>query len=266
MDPPLQGDGYVAVSVDDDAEQMADELIADTLPRTFLNEIDLAAPGGLEELLVCLVLRHQQAAIEKDELVAFVQRNQAVLRRTSLLEMLSSQIEEADDEAFLRYLHDLVEQIRHVLAGRIDRVDLVSSRLLWLCVALHFKVDAGRMTHDEAVAVLRKDQHRQRIGPRAVLYMCKDYMDNRDTLSDPRIEYVMLLTECALLSGDAASLVFAFILLSDTPPPVDVNGWLRLVERAAAKLRAMGKLFPEGEQFLQRARTRFADHVADDDF
>src|SRR2546428_880157 len=78
------------VSLEGDAEQIAEALISGSLPATFLDEIDMADDRGKARLIACLMLRQQQASLEKDEIVRFVARNRRALNsgELSVLDLL----------------------------------------------------------------------------------------------------------------------------------------------------------------------------------
>jgi hypothetical protein len=249
---------YVTVELSGEAEDVADALIADSLPPVFLDQVDLSENEGMALFLALLVTRRQQASIERDELVAFVERNRAYLTTTNVLEMLPTWLRQAtDDDDVHEYIRNVMVQIRYVLDGHPERVDLVSSRLLWLCYALSLKVAAGHYTYPEAQAILAKPAHRSRVTPRAVLYLLRDCIDSLDSAQSSLSEYVTLLAECALTTGDDTCLVVALVLLSAAPPMTDEQSWLDVVERTAEELRRRSRLNAEGQEFLNRARSRY---------
>lgn len=255
----------VLVSLDGDPEEVAEAFIRDSLPDVFLSEIDLSTPAGMLQLLTQLPGRYYKAAVEVDELVAFVDRNRAVLGDGTLLEGIARVAEEQADEELTPWLVGLVEQMRRVLDGRPDDVDVVSSKLLWLCVALDSQLHAGQITFAEAQDVLARPHNARRMSRAAVGYLFRDYVANMDELDSPRTDYVMVITECALMSGLLDWQALGARLLGGLPPPDDATAWIAQRRRLRTSLQRAGRWDDALEESLARASTRFGRPVDDDD-
>lgn len=257
----------VIIGLDGTPEDTANEMIADTLPTVFLDQIDLDSRDGLRLFLPSLLRRRYQASFERAEVIGFVERNRAVLSETGVLDQLASMIERAmDEEAERNFYIDVIDQMRHVLDGHPESVDLISNRLLWLCVALDFHVSTGRLDHSAAVKWLERPDNRARLSSRAVLYLFQDYLRSMDDLDDLRPEYVLLITECALLADDTLGLKCSRIFMRMMSPASDWVAWLSVWRRLKSRLEAVGAWTAEDQAALELAATRFESRVNDDDF
>lgn len=258
----------VVIPVEGDPDASAQAYINDTLPAVFLDQIRLASDRDVVLLMDCLVRRYHQASFECDEIEGFVARNKAYLRRTGLLDRLAEAVARAaKDEGARVWMLGALQQMRHVLDGHPERLDMMSSRLLWLCLALDNHVTAGIYRHDEVVGWLRRDTTRRRMTPRAVQFLAADYYRNMDTLPEPRTEYVMIVSECAMLAENEVAMVMVAVLLRDLPPPLEgVSVWLDVRHRLRSRLQPLGKWGEEDETALQRAVSRFFPSIPDDDF
>ena len=248
-------------------EETAEDLIAPSLPRLFLDQIDLRSADGPGLFVEALSRRRFEASVERAEVIGFVERNRAVLERTGLLDsfvdMAGPAIQSDDDRT---WIYNLIDQMKHVLGGHPERVDMVSSRLLWLCVALDYHVSSGLLDHAAAVQVLRRPHNRERITRNAVMYLLGDYINSMDELDTPRSEYVLLLAECALLADDKACMGGAAVLLGNIPPVADTSAWLAVYHRLRQRLAAVGAWTAEYQAALDRIAERFDSGIPDDDF
>src|SRR5262249_14521492 len=151
----------------------------DDLPEVFLDQLDLTAPDGPEVFLEALVRRRLQASLERSEIIAFVERNRQPLEQSGMLDLVadlaSLQAEDDDeDKAVWAWFGEAIKQMQLVLDGHPESVDVVSSRLLWLCVALSYHVDSGRLSHSDAVGWLELPHNRERMTRHAVMYLLRD--------------------------------------------------------------------------------------------
>ncbi|MFI1183562.1 hypothetical protein ACH4UT_29015 [Streptomyces sp. NPDC020799] len=251
-----------------DPEATAQAYINDSLPEVFLDQIGLASAQDVRHLIDCLARRYHQASLECDEIERFVNRNKTYLRRTALLDKLAEAVSQRmDDEKQRAWMLHVLLQIGQVLHGHPERLDMMSSRLLWLCLALDNHVTARIYRHDQVVAWLRRAPTRRRMTPRAVQFLAIDYHRNADTLPEPRTEYVMIISECAMLADDERAMTMAAILLRNLPPPSEgSDAWLDVRHRLRLRLSTCGAWGEEDEAALQRAVLRFSPPVADDDF
>jgi len=269
MDP---SDQYVSVELSKSPDEIASVLFGSMLPSDPLAKLDLrAAIGdrGLAMLMAALIRRLPQRSLERDEVVAFVERNRAALRREGWLDFLIDKLPavQSDDKgaALIDAIRDTAVQMRHALLGRPQDIEVISNRLLYLCIALDMKLGHDGFTHEKAVAYLRRPENRELMSAKAVMFMFADYYRHMDEIDEPRTGYVMLITECALLAGVDDALTMATILLRGLPPPVDTAAWLDLRHRLAERLRSSGAWTVDDESSLARAVARFTDEVPDDD-
>lgn len=260
------GTHIIQVALDGSPEEVAEALIADTLPEVFLHEVDLSGPTGWFVLSKVLFMRRYQASVEHDEIIAFVNRNRTYLEDGVLFEVVRTVADKAQDDELTSWIVDLVEQMRLVLDGRPEQVDVMSSRLLWLCLALDNLLHTGRLTFDDARLVLAKPEHAARMSSSAVGYLFADYLHHMDDLDSPRVPYIMVITECAVLAGLTSLQVVGAILLGSLPPPEDPTPWIEQRRGLRTSLRAANRWSDEMEQSLTRALSRFTEHIDDDDF
>ncbi|WP_239396504.1 hypothetical protein [Frankia sp. CiP3] len=194
-------------------------------------------------------------------------QNRDILERTHLLDTLAKAADATvDDPEGRGFLNDTIEQLKHALNDESDQVDVVSSRLLWMCVALSYHVRAGRLTHVAAVRWLERPDTRERMTPRAVLYLLKDYLDSMDELDDSRSEYVALMAECALLADDLTCLKISAVLMRAVPPAIDFVSWMSTWRRLRARLVTADAWQVDDQAALDRTARRFEDSVPDHDF
>jgi hypothetical protein len=264
----LGRDDVTIVPLDQDPESVADQLIADTLPETFLDEIDVGRADGMASFVLVLVSRQHQASIERDELIGFVERNRQILHAGGFLDAIFAAVGNATtDERVVSYVRSTIDQMRLVLDGHPESVDVVSDRLLWLCVALGMAVERTSFEEADVAHVLSKPQHNQRITPRAVQYLAFDLLRTYEKGEAPvTAEYTMVVAVCAIMAADLVSLVTSFAMLMALSPASDVIGWSRVVEDTAAAIAAQRPLTSEQEEFLRRVRSRHAPGISDDDF
>jgi hypothetical protein len=264
---PVDGQVEVVVKLSGEPEAIAQQLIAGDLPKTFLDEVDISNQEGQARLLACMMLRRRQASLEKDEIVRFVRRNEAALKRGGLdmLRALCSASGKVEGGKPLGQFFDyFTEQVDHALAGHPEKIDVKSDRLLWLCYALALKVSDG-FSHREAVRILSKPEHRARISKLSLAFMLRDWAEAMGTREFPDTEYLMLIAECALLSDNPGALSASYAILTRFSPAGDAAAWSDLMRRAAEELDRRGRLDEEGRQFLRKMDARFRQEIPDDD-
>jgi len=263
-DTTQRGD-VVLVSLDQSPEEMAEALIADTLPPKFLYEFDVSTRAGQEELGGAILTRHLFATLERDELIEFVKRN-AVAIRAGGLNWLKDLRRKLDGQPELstptKHLDEALTNIEHIVSGHPERVDLVSSRLLWLLNAIWHKVSADKMSYDEALQCVKKPEHVQRIAPRALEYLLSDYVYAN---VEPRIEYLMLIGDCARLIGDAEAAAGAMLIVGALEPPLDRAALRRWVQRVGELVSQAGPNRREGALRATRKLSRLLGEPAVDD-
>jgi len=266
---------YVSVELDKSPDEIANALFNGMLTDDPLVSVDLRSATGEEGLalfMAILVRRLAQRSLERDEVVAFVEENRAILEREGWIRFLLDKLpevdadDEADGAAMMRTMRDAATQMQLALDHRPDDIQVISNRLLYLCIALAMKLGRGDLTHEAAVSgYLARPTTRALMSKKAVLFMLSDYLRNMDDIDEPDSSYVMLVAECALFTDDVSSIAVAATLLRDLPPPVGAAPWLDLRQRLAARLRSCGLWNADHEASLAKAINRFADVVADDD-
>src|SRR5262249_5697121 len=185
---------YEIIGLDGNPEEIADDLIRGSLPKTFIDEIDISTQEGLGRFFACLMLRRNQASLEKDEIIRFVDRNRTALKggALELVEKLAEVGAKVDGgEALGRFFEYVLKQLRAALAGRPQDIDVKSDRLLWLVYALASQVSGGKLPYADALHILSKPEHRQRISSLSLLFMLKDFGESLGKTSEVSTEYVL---------------------------------------------------------------------------
>lgn len=266
--PVPDGWGKVVVSLEGQPEQIAEDLIRDSLPKTFLDQIDISTEEGKGKLLACLMLRQHQASLEKDEILRFVDRNQGALKAGELkIVRLFAQVGEkveggAKLASFFEYF---TEQIDAALAGRPQDINVKSDRLLWLLYALAQKLSEKSLRYETALEIISKPAHRDRISPLSLEFMIYDFAEFLGTANETPTEYVMLIDECALLSQNVPAVEAATGLLGKINPPTDIKPFLNLMLRARTFLAANGKSIKDVDATITKFQARFGELVEDND-
>jgi hypothetical protein len=255
----------VQVPLDQPPEALAEALIADALPQQPLDAVRLESKLDAMALLMYLTRRAHEAAIEKEELIAFAEANRGVadLQMVELLERAVANVE--GEDALTEYLNYILQNMRHAVAGDYDAIDLRSDRLLWLIMALSMQLASGLIEYEPARAILAKPEHSRHISPAALQYQTLDYVSAFETPHATNCEYIMLVAECALATGDRDNLAIAWVALMHSPQPRDTRSWADLIERASSALESDGRLDADGAAFAAKVRARFAE-VDEDDF
>ena len=261
--------GYTTVSLDGDPEKIAEDLIRDSLPKTQLDQIDISDQAGLARLFACLLLRKNQASLEKDELLRFVARNRGPLKSGALdlLRMISEAGTHVEGgEGLSRFIEYFSTAVTAALEGRPQAINIKSDRLLWLLYALGHQLSSGKIDYRGAVVILNKPEHRGRISQLSLIFMLKDFGESLDTPSQAPVEYVLLILECALISGDVASAVATSAILGRLPAPRDPASFIDVMERARKLLASAGRNTGEVDESLNRYKGRFRRTVGEDEF
>jgi hypothetical protein len=264
-----EGLSVTTIRLEGDPERVAEDLIRDSLPKTQLNEIDISDQAGLARLFACLMLRRNQASLEKDEILRFVQRNRKPLK-SGALDLLKKLAEAGTHveggEGLSRFLEYLSTAVSAALEGRPQDIDIKSDRLLWLLYALGQQLSVGSIDYARAIAILQKPQHRDRISRLSLIFMLKDFAESLDTPSQAPVEYVLLILECALISRDVSSVAATSAILSKLPAPRDPASFVDVMARAREILASSGRKTSEIDECLERYKGRFRGEIVDDDF
>lgn len=264
---------FIMIDVTDDPERMAEELIADSLPKTLLSEIDISAESGLSRLLVYLVRRRHQAAIEKEEILAFVEQNCQAISNGALqplqklaLDEVKVVAKETGVEDIISYMEYFLENVNHLIRGHPELVDVKSDRLLWLIYALGLSLANKKTTYEKALSIINKPKYKQCISPLTLDYIIHDYIEGYHSPQEVCVECWMLLLDCALMIDREPVILAGSVLLSGFTPPLDVTNWLAVLKRCYSWIIRNGKEAPELEQNIRRIESRFNNRVSEDDF
>jgi hypothetical protein len=264
-----QANEYVRVELSKSPDEISEAILAGMVREDHLTGARLSTDGAraLPLFMAALINRIPQRSLERDEIIQFVEANRSVLERTHWIADLISSLQDADmQDAMVRSLLHTLTPMQYVLDGRPQDIDVISNRLLYLCVALEMKINARHLSHKEAVdGWLDRESTKKLMSRTALTFMLKDYLENMDELEESRTGYVMLMAECAMLVNQSAALQMAAILLRSLPPPADPVCWLDLRQRIGRRLRNEGHWDKADEESLMRAVSRFADPVPDDD-
>jgi hypothetical protein len=182
IDGQSGSDDVQYVSLEGDPEEIALQLLAPSLWRVPLEQIDLSTQEGQASLLTRFIAMHAKASLEKDEIIRFTERNRASLPfiMDDFLPKLAEAARSSEDgENLARAIEYFLPQVRHAYAGEYDKIDVKSDRLLWLVYVLGQHLAGGKIGYDDAVARLRKPVNRQRISPLSLNFMLVDFSSNR---------------------------------------------------------------------------------------
>jgi len=269
---PFRNPGNIGVEIvplEGDPEQIAEGLIRSSLPKSFLDEIDIASSEGQGRLLACLMLRRHQASLEKDEILRFVERNRTALEggALDLVRMFINIATLTDGGAEMTtFFEYFTTQVQAALANRPQDIDIKSDRLLWLVYAAAQQLSGGRLTYAAARDLLAKPEHRERISPLSLRFMLVDYAESIGGTSEAPTEFVMLVNECALMSENVKAVVASVALLGKISTPADVQALIDLLQRSRTFLLAHQEPVEEADAAIARYQGRFAKSVSDDDF
>lgn len=256
------------VSLEGTVEEVADALLAPTLPKTFIDEIVLSSEEALGRLFACLMLRKHEASLEKEEIVRFVERNRTYLD-AGVLDPVEALIEAAREvegsETIVAFWSYFMEQVAHARAGALNRIDIKSDRLFWLVYAAAAQLSDDAITYRDAVALFTKPENRDRISPRTLQFMLFDYVEGIGTPHQPPIEYLLLVVECALLSDQHDAARAALSILAGLPFPRRASISADPFKRAGASLEASGAMTDDDRAVMHRLMARFQGEVTDDD-
>jgi len=198
----------------------------------------------------------------------FVQRNRKALEsgRLDVLKKLAEVAPKVEGGerlgSFFEYFSDAVSA---ALEGRPQDINIKSDRLLWLVYALAQQLSSAKVDFRQAIAVLSKPQHKDRISRLSLAFMLNDYAESLNTPTQPPTEYLLLILECAVLSRDAVSAGAASSVLGRLPAPRDPAAFIEVINRARELLVSAGRNPENIDDTLKRYTGRFRRKVADDD-
>ncbi len=269
QDEDQEAGAYTSISLDGDPEQLAEALIRGSLPKTQLDEIDIRDQAGLARLFACLMLRRNQASLEKDEIIRFVDRNHAPLK-SGALDLLQKFSEAGTHveggEGLSQFLDYFATAVSAALEGHPENIDVKSDRFLWLLYALGHQLAHGAIDYSRAVSIIRNPQNTNRISPLSLVFMLKDYAESLDTPNQPPVEYLLLILECALISRNVAAANVTIGILSKSPAPRDSASFIELMVRTQEFAKSSKIDTAEIDECLELYRSRFRGEIAEDDF
>jgi hypothetical protein len=270
------GRGYIELDLNNNPDEISEALMASMVQRDRFMDADLAAGDLLvmSHFAAALLHRISQRALERDEIIDFVERNRTALEQSQWIASLISTLGEVtghvekgtDHHVVMRDLVDTLINLQRALEGHPGEIDVISNRLLYLCMALGMKMESGDLTYNEAVHQwLDREFIKKLMSRTALMYMLADHLKHAARLDDSRTGHVMFVAECALLVDETVSLRAAANLLAGLPPPADGACWLDLQRRIGERLRNHRLWSADDEQSYARAVSRFAEEVPDDD-
>lgn len=257
---------FETVSLHDDPDTVAHNLIRASLPGKFLDELSLDTDEGIAELMWLLLRRVGDASIEKDELIRFVQRNEGPLR-ARVAEMLPGMADAAKstDENFGAMFEYFNQNVELALAGRYEEMDMRSDRLFWLIYALASQLDDEFISFGEARSRLARPQTAQRISEHQLLYMVADFGKALGSPHEASWTMIMLVAECAIIAGMPGTLRVTAELLAEDPSATHYSHLLDLLERSALFLESRHEDTSALRAALFRLKQRNTT-VSEDDF
>jgi hypothetical protein len=223
------------VSLAGHPDEIAANLIASHLPSKFLDDFKLDSESTLAELLAHLMTRMGKASIEKDEIIRFVERNRNG-RLSQFVELLqaASQAGKTVDESTGAYFSYVRENIEFAVNGELDRMDMRSDRLFWLVYALAHQLDSSSIAWSQARELLSRPTTAQRISQHQLIYMIHDWAEALDSPQQAPTTLIMLVCECAMISGTVAPLRAAAAIVAKYPVLRHRAATVDLLTRASA--------------------------------
>ena len=267
----LESLGYEiqTVSLEGDPEEAAEQLLEPHLWRVPLDQIDLSIQQGQAQFLARFIASEDKASLEKDELIRFTERNRESLpffMDDLLPKMLEAMKGTPDAERLSHVIDYFLENLRHAYAKEYDKINLRSDRLFWLIYVLASQLNDRKLTYDQAIAYLRKPQHRQRISPSQLQYMLFDYARSINQPNQPPIEMLLLIGEAALLSDDTKSAHASFSVVLTIGTTDNPDHLLQFIDHLQPYLAKKNLLDAKDLSALKRVQARYATGITPDDF
>lgn len=263
------GDNIRMVSLNGDPERAAEELLAPSLWRVPLDQINLSTEHGKAELLNRFIAYPGKASLEKDEIIRFVERNRDSLPPfidDVLPKMVQAAKKVKGEDSIAPLIEYFLEQVTHAYKGENDKIDVKSDRLFWLIYVLTTQLNARQIGYDEALAYLKKPNHKQRISSLTLTFMIDEFVELYETPNQPSIELLMLVGEAARLINNVrvAYMAFSIVLrIGTTDNPEYLLGYINNMETYLTEVSLI-----EGKEtsLIERLRTRYAPRIEADDF
>lgn len=262
-------DDLQIVSLEGDPEQAAEQLLAPNLWRVPLDQIDLSTETGQALLLARFIGSEGKASLEKDEVIRFTERNRASLPffLNDLLPKMAASMKATEGGEAMAYLIEyFLKQVNHAYRKEYDQIDIHSDRLFWLIYVLASQLDSRRLSYDEALAYLRKPEHNQRISPRTLRYILRDYAESLNQPNRPAIEMLLLVGEAALMINDERTAFANFGAVLRIGSTNNPDHMLRFIADMQPYLTKAGLLEAEHLALIARVKARYATEITPDDF
>lgn len=260
-------DDVLVVSLEGDADDVAEQLLRPHLPRQRLDQVVVGeGVKGMGDLFAHLMLRPGRASIERDELIAFVERNR---RRWTpkTMEILDKVCEAAcaTDEEFGHFMDYFITNLRLAVTGNFAHMDMRSDKLFWLIYALSHQLESCKIRYAQARAKLNRDEVRTRISRHQLAYMLHDFAEGMESPHEPSITMLMLILECALIGDHVDAVQAAAGILARFSLRAHVTDAIDVLSRASARLSTAHRLESRIEECVRRLNAMQA-RVRDDDF
>jgi hypothetical protein len=260
---------YQTVEIGDDPEEAALNILAPNLPKTRLDEIDISSEAGQAAAIArIMAVNYGKAAVEKDEIIGFVQKNKKhlVFFINNVLQPLIEIMPMVYGDALSKYTVRILEGLKYADEGKYEKINVQSDKLIWLIYVLAMKLEDGKMNYDEALSYLQKPQNKERISLQTLLFMLNDYLALWDKPNRPALEYLMLMSEAARMINEPpmASASFSVVVkVGEVNTPANL---LRFIENLQPFLSHLNKITEEDLASIKRIRNRYVREIDPTDF
>jgi len=259
------------ISLDADPGQIVRSIMGVKPPSQQLSSYVLATPEEVFKPLFAFAMRGNDFPYEREELIAFVRKNERQLRQgglASLNDVGGVVAKQLDARREFGRIVDLIADFRRliqlILDGQEETVDVRSETLMWLITILAQQIKGRHRDYADAVKYLARPEHRRRAGPATLRPMLTEFARGSGTPSQENVQKLYLILETALLCGDRATIVAG----RDVLRGLTVNG-------AAAAIRDdllhrcssidAGELDEASQSLVATVRKRTYRHVDDAD-
>lgn len=258
-----------SVSLEGDPERIAEQLLAPSLWRVPLDQIDLSTQPGQAQLFTRFIASRGKASLEKDEIIRFTEKNRDSLPffiNDLLPKMVGMMKDTADGQEMAFSVEYFLEQVNYAYRKEYDKINVRSDRLFWLMYVLASQLQSRRIKYDEALTYLRKPEHKQRISPFSLQFMLVDYAEAMDQPNQPSIEMLLLIGEAARLINDVRSAHAGFSLVVRIGTGDNPDHLLRFIDELQPYLAKANVLDKEDLHHVARVNARFETKVDLNDF
>jgi hypothetical protein len=263
--------GYAVqpISLDGDPERIAEQLLSPSLWRVPLDHIDLSTQEGQGQLIARFIASPGKASLEKDEIIRFTERNRESLPffiNDLLPKMVEFMKHEAGGENMAVLVEYFLEHVNHAYRKEYDKINVRSDRLFWLVYVLASQLHSRRISYDEALAYLRKPEHKERISPLSLQFMLHDYVESMEQPNQPPIEMLLLIGEAALLIDDTRAVHADFGVVLRVGSSDNPDHLLRFINSMEPYLAKAKLLEDEDLHHVARVKARYETRIDPNDF